>query len=84
VTGVIWAKTIECDWPGCTEEAEASYDWQSPGSTRGTLPPGWLMLDDRAALWDGKGFNFTDFCPVHAQCSLTEATVALGMVRNAP
>lgn len=65
MTAIIWAKTVECDWPRCPVQGDVTLgDLRRPNRM---LPDGWTDLRATGlTLTNFEGNGVAEFCPDHS------------------
>jgi hypothetical protein len=79
-----WARTVRCDWPECTQQADVMLDEAWPDRT---MPTGWLDLTQHLQCIDHFGSRLGELCPVHAASTFLAASMAwstLAAARGVP
>lgn len=62
MASLIWAKTIRCDWPECTQQATIELVEKWPERI---LPKGWTDLSDTPII-AYNGQYVRELCPAHS------------------
>lgn len=75
MSAIQWARTVRCDWPGCTRQGEVELTETWPDRV---LPPGWVDLRSKLlTLLDPCGTALAEFCPEHGSESVRSMTAVM-------
>jgi len=75
MAAISWARSVQCDYPGCHSVGEVKLQESWPDRE---LPAGWLGLSDtHVVMQDAFGMRLNEFCSIHAYHSISQLAAAL-------